>query len=115
MPRAVRSAKVGAEQRTDAVFRALADPTRRRIVLLLAAGEMRTSDIAARFPVSRPAISKHLAVLKRAGLAAERRVGRERRYRLTRQALAEAAGYVRDVEAFWDERLGALDARLSGR
>ena len=109
MPRAVRSRKGPAE---DAVFRALADGTRRRILLVLGGGEMHVTDVAAEFAVSRPAVSKHLAVLKRAGLVTERRVGRERRYSIAPGALRLAAGYAKDVDAFWRRGLAALDERL---
>jgi DNA-binding transcriptional ArsR family regulator len=111
VPRAVRSAKAPVQ---DAVFRALADPTRRGILVVLGGGEMRVADVAARFDVSRPAISKHLAVLARAGLVTARKQGRERFYAIVPGALRLAAGYAKDVDEFWRERLAALDKRLRG-
>jgi DNA-binding transcriptional ArsR family regulator len=96
----------------DAVFKALADPTRRSILVVLGGGERRVADVAARFPVSRPAISKHLAVLKRAGLVEMRKRGRDNLYRIVPAALRAAAGYVQDVEGFWGEKMAALDQRL---
>jgi DNA-binding transcriptional ArsR family regulator len=110
VPRAVRTRKGDAR---DAVFRALADPTRRRILVALGGGELRVTDIAARFAVSRPAISKHLAVLRRAGLVAMRKDGRDNLYRIVPAALREAAGYVQDVESFWAEKMARLSGRLS--
>ena len=70
------------------VFSALADPVRREIVELLAAGEMGAGDIAARFPMSRPAVSRHLRVLREAGLVADEVRAQRRVYRLERAPLA---------------------------
>ncbi|HUR63043.1 MAG TPA: metalloregulator ArsR/SmtB family transcription factor [Candidatus Thermoplasmatota archaeon] len=95
------------------MFKALADPTRRRILVALGGGEARVTDLAAGFPVSRPAVSKHLAVLRRAGLVAMRKEGRANLYRIVPAALREAAGYVQDVEGFWAERMAALARRLA--
>lgn len=67
-------------QNLSQVLKAVADPTRRRILELLAEGPRTVSEIAALFPISRPAISKHLRVLREAGLAGERRRGRRRIY-----------------------------------
>ena len=110
MPRAVRSR--AAEGRRDAAFKALADATRRRILVLLAGDERAVKDLASNFRMSRPAVSKHLAVLRRAGLVMARKVGRENLYRIVPGELEKAAGYVADVDAFWKEQLGALEARL---
>lgn len=112
MPRAVRTRKAPTE---DEVFRALADGNRRRILLVLGGGERRVSDIAAEFDVSRPAISKHLSILARAGLVSVRKVGRERLYAIAPGALRFAAGYASDVHDFWRERLAALDDGLRRR
>ncbi|MEA3202421.1 MAG: hypothetical protein QOI63_87 [Thermoplasmata archaeon] len=106
MPRAVRTRKADAR---DGAFRALADPTRRRILVLLGGGELRVTDLAAGFKVSRPAVSKHLAVLRRAGLVTFRRESRDNLYRIVPAALREAAGYVQDIEGFWAEKIGVLD------
>jgi DNA-binding transcriptional ArsR family regulator len=115
VPRAVRTRKVAPRRAEDAVFRALADANRRRILLVLGAGEARVSDIAAAFAVSRPAISKQLAVLRRAGLVTARKAGRERYYRIAPEALRSASGYARDVEGFWREGLARLDEKLRRR
>ena len=96
----------------DAVFAALADPTRRRIVELLATGDQATATrLAAGLPITRQAVTKHLDALDAAGLVAHRRVGRETRYRLTPEPLGGAAGWIASVGAEWDDRLGRL-ARL---
>lgn len=95
------------------VYHAIADPTRRRLVERLRAGERSVSELAAPFAVSRPAISQHLRVLREAGLVSERRVGRERRYRLHPGPLREVSEWVRQYEGFWTERLDALERELN--
>lgn len=115
MPRAVRSPAEGADPK---VFRALADPTRRRILQVLGEREMPVREIAARFPVSRPAVSKHLRVLREAGLVQASRHGRENRYAIVPGPLRDAAAHVRALDAFWQEgiaRLGQHLARRHGR
>ena len=92
----------------DEVFRAVADPTRRGILDLLAAGELPVNRIAEPFGMTRPAVSQHLRVLRRAGLVAERRVGRARRYRLRAERLREIGDWLQKYERFWDEKLDAL-------
>lgn len=91
----------------ERVLQALADPTRRQILDLLAEGEMAAGQIAQCFPqISRPAVSQHLAVLREAGLVTERLDGRFRRYRLEAaplQALWE--GWLSKYARFWEERL----------
>lgn len=77
-----------------AVFRAIADPTRRRLLEALRGGPLSVNRLAASFPVSRPAISKHLRCLREAGLVSEERQGRRRIYRLRAQALVEVRGWV---------------------
>ncbi len=109
MPRAARTRKT---DRRDEVFRALADATRRHVLVALGAREMRVKDLAASLPVSRPAVSKHLAVLRRAGLVTARQQGRERLYSIVPGALRDAAGYVQDLEAFWAEKIEALTRSL---
>ncbi len=84
-----------AEHRPTDVFDALADPTRREILLLLRGRTMRAGDIARRFSQQRPAISKHLAVLKRAGLLREERLRQERRYSILPDGVEPAAQLVR--------------------
>jgi len=91
-----------------ALFRTLADPTRRAVFERLGAGEMTVSELRDGFAVSQPAISQHLAVLKAAGLVSERRSGRNAYYRLRPEGLAPLAGWVDRYRAFWPERMETL-------
>ncbi len=96
------------------IFRALADPTRRAVFERLAAGEMSVSALKARFSVSQPAISQHLAALKAAGLVAERREGRFSYYRVAPEGLAPLVDWVERYRAFWPERIDRLKDVLKG-
>src|SRR5438093_4797892 len=89
----------------DASLRALAEPTRRRILRLVSDREVPAGEIAAHFDVSRPAISQHLKVLKEAGLVMERREGTKRLYTARPEGLSEVRAF---LEEFWTERLDAL-------
>jgi DNA-binding transcriptional ArsR family regulator len=94
-----------------AIFAALADPTRWRLLGTLARqGEGTATTLAAELPVSRPAVIKHLGVLDRAGLVTHRRAGREVRYRVEPARLDATAQRIADLAAAWDRRLGALKA-----
>jgi DNA-binding transcriptional ArsR family regulator len=93
-------------------FAALADPTRRRLLDLLTAGDLPVHELARRFDVTRPAISQHLRVLRDADLVRETRVGRERRYRLHAHRLRAAHRWIAKYEVFWDAKLAALGAAL---
>jgi DNA-binding transcriptional ArsR family regulator len=98
----------------DAVFAALADPTRRRLIERLArGGTVTASALAGELPISRQAIAKHLGALGRARLVHSERVGRETRYALDPAPLADAASWIASVGAEWDERLGALKTLLA--
>jgi DNA-binding transcriptional ArsR family regulator len=102
--------------RVDSVFSALSDPTRREVLRMLAEGDgVTATEIAGRMPVSRQAVSKHLAALDEAGLVTTERAGRERRYRLTPEPLADAMSWMVSVGAEWDQRLVALRTHLRGR
>jgi DNA-binding transcriptional ArsR family regulator len=91
------------------VFAALADPTRRQVLDLLAArGEGSASALAAQLPVSRPAVVKHLTVLDRAGLVEARRRGREVLFTVRPEPLDSAARWMASVAADWDARLAKL-------
>lgn len=90
----------------------LNDPTRRRIVEVLAAGERSVSDVAARFDVSRPAISQHLAVLLDGGVLHVRTVGRSRLYRLNLAALNDANDWLSGQTDRWERVLNALETAL---
>jgi DNA-binding transcriptional ArsR family regulator len=95
------------------VFSALADPTRRLVLGYLAEhGAATATELAGVLPVTRQAVSKHLASLAGAGLVARTKEGREARYRLTPEPLADAAGWMADVGARWDDRLAALHRHL---
>ena len=92
-----------------AVFAALADPTRRRIVHELSKdGPLTATELARRIPVTRQAIAKHFSALEEAELAVAVRVGREARYELRTEAFAEAEAWMRAIGAMWDRRLRAF-------
>jgi len=90
------------------VFAAIAHPVRRRILDLLSERERPVNDLARYFGVSRPAVSQHLRILLDAGLVTESRHGRERRYRLIPQPLAEVSAWLAHYERFWQDRLQKL-------
>jgi len=89
----------------EAALKALAEPRRRRILMLVRDGELSAGEIAAHFEVSRPAVSQHLTVLREAGLVDEGRNGTRRLYRSRPEGLAELKAF---LEGFWDERLETL-------
>jgi DNA-binding transcriptional ArsR family regulator len=89
-------------------FAALADPTRRRIIALLADRDRTVNEIAAQFAISRPAVSRHLRVLHRTGLVRDEKRGRERIQRFDGAALQPVADWVNRYEAFWRQKLDAL-------
>ncbi|MFI9150311.1 ArsR/SmtB family transcription factor [Streptomyces sp. NPDC053367] len=98
----------GAES-VDGVLGALADPTRRRLLDLLAAhGEATATTLAGRLPVSRQAVVKHLAVLDAAGLVAASRAGREVRYVVRPAALDATARWMASLASEWDRRLARI-------
>jgi DNA-binding transcriptional ArsR family regulator len=93
-------------------FSALADPTRRAILGMLARGEATVGDIAAPFAMSLPAISKHLQVLERAGLISRGRDAQWRPARLNAITLAPAADWIDGYRRFWEHSFDALDQHL---
>lgn len=97
----------------DRVFRALANPTRRRIVRDLARGDRAVMQLARQFAMSQPAVTKHLNVLERAGIIARHREGRHRRCHLRPQSLRESAEWIQRCETLWNRRLDALEALLA--
>jgi DNA-binding transcriptional ArsR family regulator len=99
-------------QREDTVFRALADPSRRAILERLTRGEAAVKDLTARFDISQPAVSQHLATLRIAGLVSERREGRLVYYRVEPNGLRPLIDWVARYQAFWSERLDRLQALL---
>lgn len=99
-------------QDLDAVFAALADPTRRAILTRLAAGEASVNEIAAPFAMSQPAVSRHLKVLERAGLI-ERDVDKQRRpARLKAEPMAAAVRWLEEFKQFWSSSFDQLDGLL---
>ncbi len=93
----------------DAIFAALADPTRRAILSRLVDGQASVNEIAAPFEMSQPAVSRHLKVLERAGLI-ERDIDEQRRpARLKAQTMAAAVGWLTEFEAFWGTSFDQLD------
>lgn len=94
------------------VFRAIADPTRRAILDRLRAGPAPVNALAADFRQSRPAISKHLRVLRRARLVVEERSGRERLYELQPKPLQQVAGWIEGYRSFWLTSLSNLKRYL---
>jgi DNA-binding transcriptional ArsR family regulator len=95
-----------------AVFEALADPTRRRIMELLAAGERSAGDLAAEFAISRPGVSRHLRVLRESGLVRSRGQGQRRLYSVDPAPLAEVQAWLTRYQQFWAQRLDALDTEV---
>jgi DNA-binding transcriptional ArsR family regulator len=94
------------------IFGALADPTRRAIVARLAEGEATVKELTEPFPMSQPAISRHLKVLERAGLISRRRAAQARPTALRPEALDEADAWIESHRAVWRERMERLDAHL---
>jgi len=90
------------------IFRALSDPTRRAVFERLAEREMTVSELTSGFPVSQPAISQHLGVLRGAGLVTDRRDGRRTFYRADPAGLAPLAGWIDRYRAYWPERIEKL-------
>ena len=98
--------------RLNAIFSALADPTRRAILARLAEGEASVTELAAPFAMSMPAVSKHLKVLERAGLIVRGREAQWRPCRLEAEPLKEVADWVEHYRALWEQRFDRLDAYL---
>jgi DNA-binding transcriptional ArsR family regulator len=100
----------------DAVFDALADPTRRAVLTLVGRhGPVTATELAHQLPVSRQAVAKHLDALHGAGLVDRDKHGRDVRYGLNPSGLEGATAWMEQVGAAWDRRLGALAKRAKGR
>jgi DNA-binding transcriptional ArsR family regulator len=95
--------------RLDHVYAAIADPTRRAILRLLANGDTTVGDLAGRFPMSFNGVSKHVKFLERAGLVERRVAGREHWLALNAGPLADASEWLEHYRKFWNERLAALE------
>lgn len=91
---------------------ALADPTRQRIVAMLAAGALSSGDIASRFELTAPAVSQHLKTLREARLVRVRPEKQRRIYELNQEGVRELADWIDRIRAFWNPRLDALEAAL---
>lgn len=96
----------------DRVFQALADPSRRAIFKSLMRGEAAVKDLTARFDISQPAVSQHLATLKGAGLVRGRRDGRRVYYRVEPRGMKPVLDWMLHYRAFWTERVDRLEALL---
>ena len=94
------------------VFQALADPSRRAIFEALTRGEAAVQDLTARFTLSQPAVSQHLAVLKDAGLVSGRREGRRVYYRVEPRGVQPLVDWIVHYRAFWTARVGRLERLL---
>jgi DNA-binding transcriptional ArsR family regulator len=101
-----------AEDRAGAVFGALADPMRRRLLSEIATHPATATELANELPISRQAVAKHLSSLSEAGLLERERAGRDVRYRVTPQPLSEAVSWMAEVGGQWDVRLARLARAL---
>jgi DNA-binding transcriptional ArsR family regulator len=95
------------------VFQAIADPTRREIINLLATESLNLNAVAEKFQISRPAISKHIKILTECGLIKIRTTGRERYCEARLETLAEVSEWTNTYRRFWTTRLDALELHLS--
>jgi DNA-binding transcriptional ArsR family regulator len=95
------------------VFQAIADPTRREIINLLAQQRLNLNSVAEKFDVSRPAISKHIKILMECGLIVVEQQGRERHCEVRLQKLSEVSDWIERYRQFWNQKLDALDLYLN--
>ena len=105
-----RSVTYSGPRNTEVTFQALADPTRRAVLDLLRRGSQPAGKIAGAFPVSRPAISKHLRLLRGAHLVREHREGRHRVYQLNPEPLRAVDNWIEQYRVFWTNSLNNLKA-----
>lgn len=96
----------------DQVFQALADPSRRAIFESLTRGEAAVQALTARFDISQPAVSQHLAALKKAGLVHDRREGRNVFYRIDPKGMKPLIDWIAPYRAFWNTHVDALEQHL---
>lgn len=101
------------DTKLDAVFSALADPTRRRILERLARKPLTVGEIASQFPISQPAISKHVRVLEASGLIQREIVGRTHHLNLSPEAMESAVAWIERQRRYWNGVLDRLDSVLS--
>lgn len=100
-------------EQLDATFIALADPTRRAILVRLMQGEASVNELAAPFDISQPAISKHLKILERAGLVSRSTAGTRRPVRIEAAPMKQAVDWLETYRTFWETSYGRLDALLA--
>jgi DNA-binding transcriptional ArsR family regulator len=98
----------------DRIFKALADPSRRSILESLTRGEAAVKDLTARFDISQPAVSQHLAALRGAGLVNARREGRRVYYRVEPRGMKPLIDWIAHYRAFWTEHVERLERLLEG-
>ncbi len=95
------------------VFQAIADPTRRAILLLVASQSMTAGAIAANFDTARPTVSKHLQILTKCALLEQEQTGREIYYHLNPEKIKEISDFIEPFRALWEERFNKLEAVMS--
>ena len=98
--------------RLDAVFAALADPTRRAIIERLSRSEARVTEVAEPFPMSLNAVSKHIRVLEASGVVERHRKGRDHILSINTRSLDEVDGWIERTRHYWEERLDAMERLL---
>jgi DNA-binding transcriptional ArsR family regulator len=98
--------------RLDAVFAALADPTRRAIIERLSRNEARVTEVAEPFPMSLNAVSKHIRVLEASGVVERHRKGRDHILSINTRSLDEVDGWIERMRCYWEERLDAMERLL---
>jgi DNA-binding transcriptional ArsR family regulator len=97
------------------VFQAIADPTRRAILLLVASQSMTAGAIAANFDTARPTVSKHLQILTECELLEQEQKGREIRYQINAAKIREVADFIEPFRKMWDDRFNKLEAVMKGQ
>ena len=112
MERRIAITETEAASRLDAVFSALADPTRRAIIERLSLGEARVTEIAEPFRMSLNAVSKHIRVLEASGVIERRRQGRDHILSINTHSLDEIDGWVERMRNYWEERFDAMERLL---
>lgn len=103
------------EDPLDSTYAALADPTRRALLVALRGGDARITDLAAPLPMTFAGVSRHIGVLESAGLVRRTVRGREHWLSIRPEGFTEAESWIREQTAFWSRRADALAARLAGR
>lgn len=97
------------------VFQAIADPTRRAILVLVAAQALSAGAIASQFDTARPTVSRHLKILTECGLLTQKQTGREIYYHLNPQKFKEIAAFIEPFRAMWDERFDRLESIMKAQ